>query len=307
MFRAFPQGHGDRAVYFVQHIRVPVIEEDAKGEASLDGGIDLGEGQYHVDWLMRDRAERLCSSSWDVEATLPPKDKGMPLFLKPNEIAQSVAEPFVNDGPAHPRHDPEANLNVKLLVNFAPPNALSSALDRNDTDALVSILKAVERDPHVGRVSLVAFNVGETRVLYRQQPEERIDFPALGKALQSMQLGTVNIQKLEQKHSETDFLEDLIEKEVNSATHPDAVVFAGPKAMLHQPGDSGVSRDRVHHFAAAGFVVFDDGDGEPDCAVETRTGGGAGGERANGAVGHEDPSLTVGVLFAYTRGIRGER
>lgn len=252
VFRAFPQGHKEQAVYFVQHIRVPAIEDDAKGEASLDGGIDLGEGQYHVDWLMRDRAERLCSSSWDVEATLPPKDKGMPLFLKPSEIAQSVAEPFVNDGPAHPRHDPEANLNVKLLVNFAPPNALSSALDRNDTDALVSILKAVERDPHVGRVSLVAFNVGETRVLYRQQPEDRIDFPALGKALQSMQLGTVNIQKLEQKHSETDFLEDLIEKEVNAASHPDAVVFAGPKAML----DADVPQDDLKRIGDIECPVF---------------------------------------------------
>lgn len=252
VFRVFPQGHGDQAVYFVQHIRVPAIEDDAKGEASLDGGIDLGEGQYHVDWLMRDRAERLCSSSWDVEATLPPKDKEMPLFLKPNQIAQTAAEPFVNDVPARPRHGPEANLNVKLLVNFAPPNALSSALERNDTDALVSILKAVERDPHVGRVSLVAFNVGETRVLYRQQPEDRIDFPALGKALQSMQLGTVNVQKLEQKHSETDFLEDLIEKEVNTTSHPDAVVFAGPKAML----DADVPQDDLKRIGDIECPVF---------------------------------------------------
>ncbi len=47
-----------------------------------------------------------------------------------------------------------------------------------------------------------------------------------------MKLGTVNLQHLEQKHSESDFLENLITTEVGTTTHPDAVIFAGPKAML---------------------------------------------------------------------------
>ena len=68
--------------------------------------------------------------------------------------------------------------------------------------------------------------------MYRQDSSQQIDFPALGKALQSMKLGTVDVQHLEQKHSQTDFLADLIQKEVGSANHPDAVIFAGPKAML---------------------------------------------------------------------------
>jgi len=43
----------------------------------LVGSFDIGEGKYHVDWLMRDRAERVCSHSWDTDATLPVKDKQM--------------------------------------------------------------------------------------------------------------------------------------------------------------------------------------------------------------------------------------
>ena len=38
--------------------------------------------------------------------------------------------------------------------------------------------------------------------------------------------------KLGEKHSETDFLGQLIETEVANNSHPDAVIFAGPKAML---------------------------------------------------------------------------
>jgi len=231
VFRVFPQGDSAHPTYFVQHIKVPEIEDDAKGNALLEGGIDVGEGKYHVDWLMRDREERVCSSSWDIEATLPPKDREMPLFIDPNAVQESEQQPFVNDVVARTAAGEDA-LNLKLLVNFAPQNSTSAALQRSDTDALVSILKAIERDPHVRRVSLVAFNMEEGRVVYRQDSAETIDFPALGKALASMKLGTVNVTHLGQKHSETDFLEDLIEKEVGTASRPDAVIFAGPKAML---------------------------------------------------------------------------
>ncbi|MBV9158507.1 MAG: hypothetical protein JO097_19775 [Acidobacteriaceae bacterium] len=231
LFRVYPEEDKGRAAYFVQHIQVPPLSDEIKGDALLGGGIDIGEGKYHVDWLMRDRMERLCSSSWDIDAALAPKDKPIPLFLGPREIAQSLPEPFVNDSANRPG-DLEQGLNVKLLVNFAPQNLVSPALRRSDTDALVTILKAIERDPHVGHISLVAFNIEESRVVYRQDSGQQIDFPSLGKALETMKLGTVNLVRLQQKHSDTDFLASLIEKEVGETAHPDAVIFAGPKAML---------------------------------------------------------------------------
>ncbi len=232
VFRAYPQDDKSRASYFVQHFRVPVVEEDAKGDALLEGVIDVGAGKYHVDWLIRDRAERACSASWDVEAALAPKEKPMPLFINPNQIEESSSEPFINDAAAKSA-TAEQGLNLKLLVNFAPQSPQSSSLQRTDTDALVSILKTIQRDPHVHNISLVAFNIGESRVIYRQEAAEQIDFPALGKAIQTMKLGTVDVGKLAQKHSETDFLQGLIEKEMGSSARPDAVIFAGPKAMLN--------------------------------------------------------------------------
>ena len=216
----------------MQHYAVPAIPEDAKGDAVLEGVVDLGEGKYHVAWLMRDRSERICSTAWDLEAALPPKDKPMPLFIAPSEVAETAAEPFVNDAsPMAGAH--QDDLDLKLLVNFAPQNSLSAALQRSDTEALVSILKAIQRDPRVGRISLVAFNIDETRVIYRQDKADRIDFPALGQALRTVKPGTVNLVRLSQPHSQTDFLEKLIEQEIGAAAHPDAVIFAGPKAMLN--------------------------------------------------------------------------
>ena len=56
-----------------------MIEEDASGDAQLEGTVDLGEGKYHVDWMMRDRTESVCSFYWDMEAELPSKDRDMHL------------------------------------------------------------------------------------------------------------------------------------------------------------------------------------------------------------------------------------
>jgi len=252
IFRVAPDEDRSHPAYFVQHFRVPPVDDDAKGDAVLDGTVDIGEGKYHVDWLMRDQSERICSTTWTTEAALSPKDKPMPLFIDANQVLQSLPEPFVNDGTPRPNTNPNDGLSVKLLVNFAPQNSSSPALQRTDTEALVSILKAIERDPHIAHIALVAFNMEEGRIVYRQQTSDNIDFPALGKALHTVKLGTVDVAKLGQKHSETDFLEGLIQTEVGTASHPDAVIFAGPKAML----DADVPQDDLRRIGDIECPVF---------------------------------------------------
>ena len=68
IFRVTPDNKKDEPVYFSQRITVPSIEPDAHGNAYLQGYFDVGEGKYHVDFLIRDRSERVCSSYWDTEA-----------------------------------------------------------------------------------------------------------------------------------------------------------------------------------------------------------------------------------------------
>ncbi len=255
LFRVTPDGRKDEPVYFVQHVRVPDIEEDARGDATLSGLFDLGEGKYHVDWLMRDRSERLCSFYWDSEAALASKDRqiemGIPAAtVRPPEFEQFSEEPRV-DRTDHTTG--AAPLNIKILVNFAPQRPDSSALQPIDTLALVTMLRRIAREPQFGKFSLVAFNLQEQRVLYRQSSEDRIDFPALGEAVQGVKPGAIDMKLLAQKHGETDFLTDLIKKEVGSSDHPDALIFAGPKAML----DSSVPDEEIKPFAGSlNFPVF---------------------------------------------------
>ncbi len=244
LFRVTPQDRKDQPAFFVQHFHVPMLEEDAKGEATLSGAVDLGEGGYHVDWLMRDRAERVCSFYWDMDASLPPKDKQIELALPPSQVARIQSEQFTDEPPVSRSPSPHP-LSIKVLVNFAPQNYVASSFQPLDTLALVSILRRISREPQFGKFSVVAFNIQEQRVLYRQHSGDRIDFPALGDAINSVKLGTVDLKRLAQKHGDTEFLTNLIRTEMNGEDHPDALVFAGPKVML----DEGVPEETLKPFA----------------------------------------------------------
>ncbi|HTP86921.1 MAG TPA: hypothetical protein VMJ34_08235 [Bryobacteraceae bacterium] len=252
VFRVIPAAHKNEPVYFQQRVHVPYIDEKARGDATISGAFDVGEGDYHVDWLMRDRAERVCASSWDTSAGLQPRDHDVALTMPPNDIERAEGEQFQEEPPVRRAADAPP-LNVKVLINFAPEDPLSPTLHEVDTGALVSILRSISRDPHIGRFSLVAFNMQDEKVMYRQGDEDKIDFPALGNALTQLKLGTVTVRQLGDKHSDIAFLSELIRKEVSEAhNRPDALIFAGPKVML----DQNVSNETLRDIGPVDFPLF---------------------------------------------------
>ena len=56
-------------------------------------------GNYHVSWMMRDRMERVCSSSWNFTADLPKGDQNIKLAIVGNAIEPSDRS-FLR--PSHP-------------------------------------------------------------------------------------------------------------------------------------------------------------------------------------------------------------
>ena len=142
-------------------------------------------------------------------------------------------------------------LNVKVMVNFAPQHASSATLKPLDTSALVSILRNISREPRICMFSVVAFNMTEQRVLYRQDNADQIDFPALGNAVQSLAPGRVDFKKLVVKNSETDFLASLLRSELKK-DQTDALILAGPKVML----DESVPPDSLKTLEDISYPVF---------------------------------------------------
>jgi len=252
VFRVVPEDRSDDPVYLSQRISVPSIDNDENGLAYLQGTFNVGEGKYHIDWLMRDRAERMCSFHWDSEASLAAKDKPMVLDIAADAVQPADTEPFKQEPPVQ-RDQRDSALNVKVIMNFAPQDSTSAALQPHDTAALISILRSIAREPRINRFSVVAYNMQEQRVIYRQDDASQINFPALGDALKSLHLGTVNLKHLAQKHSDTEFLTQLMTQEVKETKEaPDALVFAGPKVML----DDGISADSLKQLADVKFPIF---------------------------------------------------
>ena len=252
VFRVVPDGHPADPVYFSQHVSVPAIDADESGPAYLQGYFNVGEGKYHIDWLMRDRSERMCSFHWDAEAILPAKDKQMGLDITASAVQPIESEPFKQEPPVK-REERDGPIDIKVMMNFAPQDANSAALQPLDINALLSILRNIAREPRIGKFSIVVYNMQEQRVFYRQDHASQIDFPALGNALKSLRLGTVDLKHLTQKHSDTDFLADLVTKEFKAPNDsPDALIFAGPKVML----DDGLSPETLKQLSDVKFPVF---------------------------------------------------
>lgn len=250
LFRVTPPAGAGEPVYFSQKYTVPKIPQDARGEALLQGGFDLGEGDYHVDWMIRDRMERVCSFNWESTASLPQKDQGIKLSLRPNVVEPFDTEFFKQEPPVA-RINIEDPLKVKVLINFAPQKVTSATMQFVDTSALVSILRNISREPRICKFDIVAFNMNEQRIVYREEGLDQINFPELGKALSSIKPGTVDYKNLVNKHGDTEFLTKLIADELSS-NRADAVIFAGPKVMLEE----GVSQDSLKQFADANHPVF---------------------------------------------------
>src|SRR3984885_12141893 len=198
IFRVTPARAKDSPVYFSQRFAVPDIDDDASGNAYLGGDFDVGEGDYHVDWMMRDRIERVCSSNWEITAALSGRDQSVKMTIDRDHIEASDQE-FFKEEPAvtrvMPDNAPDNPLKVKILVNFAPQQGNASSMQPIDTSALVSILRNISREPKIRKFSLVDY------------------------------------KKLADPHSGTDFLTKLVMDELGN-NNADAVVFAGPKVML---------------------------------------------------------------------------
>jgi hypothetical protein len=233
IFRVKAEGRRDEPSYFWQHWRVPVVDEDARGEAQFQGTFTVGEGKYHVDWLMRDREERFCSNYWDFQAVLPPRDQQVRLALAPGTVEAAEIETFAQE-PSVGSPAAEAGSHLKIVIHLAPMRPGSSVLQPVDISALVSTLRTISREPSIRHFSVVAYNLQEMRVVYRQNYADHIDFPALGHALRSLSPGTVHVNALGSGHADTEFLTELIRQEMQEETKPDAFLFLGSRVMLEK-------------------------------------------------------------------------
>ena len=167
LFRIQPVDGSGEPVYFREGFDVPAIDEDAEGSAPLPGKYRLGPGKYRVDWLMRDRAERVCAHTWEINADGPELLESLAAAPNRHQIDAFEEEPFWLDPPIRRSRGPL--LHVKLMVSFSPVDPAKVSLSEYDQRSVVSMLRAISREPDIGEFSVVAYNAHEERVIYESE------------------------------------------------------------------------------------------------------------------------------------------
>lgn len=224
--------------YFKMRFTVPPIEEGAEGFAPLPGEYRLGPGRYRVDWLMRDRSERVCSDTWEIEAKLDDTFESLAASPLAGTVSEAAESPFKEEPPV--RRTPGPGFYVRIVASFTPTSASSVSLSEYDQRAVVSMLRAITREPELHEFDIVGYNAHEERVIFEQTRTGRIDFPALGEAVRSSQGGIVDLTQLEDKQSGEKFLHELLRARLEPGEEgsPDAVLFVGPKVIFERNPDA---------------------------------------------------------------------
>jgi hypothetical protein len=174
----------------------------------------------------------------------------MKMNIAPSDVQASDDEFFKPEPPVIRTQDGDP-FKVKILVNYAPQQSAAAAMAPVDASALISILRTIAREPSIMKFSIVAFNLNEQRVVYRKDNLDEINFPDLGRELNSLKLGMVDYKHLADPHSPTEFLTHLVQTEL-TGNPADAVIFAGPKAFL----DEQVSQDSLKDLGTVGYPLF---------------------------------------------------
>jgi hypothetical protein len=182
-----------------------------------------------VDWLVRDRQGRYCSSHWQADARLAAGKRDLPRGLPPNAVAALAEGP--RSSHAAPDNGGGDALHVKILLNVAPADTGRAALDPGEREVLESLLQNIGREPQFHSFTLVAFNIHTQKIVYRQENVSRIDTPSLMAAIEKSDVGTINYRSLLDPRGESKFIARVLTCELGSGMpQSDVILVAGPKA-----------------------------------------------------------------------------
>jgi hypothetical protein len=240
----------DQPVYFSQNFHVPGISEYSTGFTVLGGSFRVSEGKYHVDWLMRDMAGRICARFWNMDVKAERRDTQLASEL-PKDVIQPVESTAFDEQSPVFRQTFGRSLSVKIIINFAPQSLDATTLGDRDLLGLATILRKIANEKRIGRFSIVACSVRAQQVFYRQKSVLDIDLRSMGEALKRLDLGKVDSNRLAMKYGETEFLTRLISEEMQDDP-TDGLIFVSPKYPLQ----INISRDVIETFKHTDQPIF---------------------------------------------------
>ncbi|HTS32159.1 MAG TPA: hypothetical protein VMH81_40090 [Bryobacteraceae bacterium] len=228
LVRVTPEGGTGKPVYLGSRIRLPEIPR-TKTEMEIGGFYLLGEGHYQVAWKMWDESGRVCRKHWKMDARLTHGEHTVKVALPP----ETVADLGLNGAPAaSPGPDDAPPIRLTVLLHAAPTSPRRMRLSGRDRQMLLGTLSALLDRLPARSVRLVVFNLDQQKELYRDDQFMTQFLYRVVQSLDTVELGTVDMQVLRNPGGHLDLLTDLIHSELTSQSPSDVVVFLGPIARF---------------------------------------------------------------------------
>ena len=224
LIRITPDQADAAPVYLAAMQRLPEIP-DTHAQLRFGGGYLLGEGSYHVDWVLMDERDRVFRKSWRVDVHRSHAEHNVKVAMEPGTVldvtlrgARLVAR----------ESDDTAALRLTILLHAAPIFPRRTHLGGNDIGTLISAVASLVESMRVRQIRLIVFNLEQQKELYRNEDFMLAAMPAVARSMNTVELDTVDYQVLKNRGGHVDLLTGLLNEELNREPRSDVVLFLGP-------------------------------------------------------------------------------
>jgi hypothetical protein len=203
------------AAYFMDTLKVP-DGSNLGAVFSFDGAFQVGAGTYRVDWMMFDRAGRVCRRDWIVNAHLAPPNVGLTLDIPPNSVSGSGPYPTVADVPL-----PGKRLHRTTLLLDASPS---------DGEWLVRCVGSLMKRLPADTMRVIVLSLEAQKEIFRVEGAQPGSLPEISRAIDGISIPQpiVDFRTLENLPRPIDLIVSMIRQEIRCSSPADAVILMGP-------------------------------------------------------------------------------
>ena len=219
--RITPQDDAHKPAYL--YTRTSAAEVVKTGlDFEVSGSYLLGEGRYAVESTLYDDTSRTCKREWQIDAAL----------ARDQRSVQPSLPPFtVRDLPGLRASDwnrPAGDAPLTVLLNAAPLSPRRTRLHPADRNLLLSALAAIVGRVPAASVRLVVFSLEAQKELFRSDSFSVDAIGQVARAIDSLELSTVDVHILQNPTGHLDLLAGIINQELRAPAPAGAIVLLGP-------------------------------------------------------------------------------
>jgi hypothetical protein len=224
--RVTPIEPTSQRAYFFLNSKLPDtvrgVEVPAKLNAAAEGFLIYGTGSYRVDWLFLLQSGQSCRDSWTLRTGPPPE---LPGRLAAGEVASVDYKDWTGFAPTQGGPSRRAT----ILLHAAPRGHV---IDRvhiapQEIATLMGGLRTILGSGRYDSARVVVFQFYRTRIVYETGSMDPTSFRRVADALESVDIGTIDVATLQRANTRDDFLASLLLSEARITPLSEDVYLLG--------------------------------------------------------------------------------